>query len=59
MSSAIGPFAIEEGLVTCPGDGETLVRIFNTNTNKVIHARFPVRGGIADVERKRQGLGRS
>ncbi len=45
MSSAIGPFALEEGLMSCPLDGEAAVRIHNTNTGKVIVARFPVEGG--------------
>lgn len=45
MSSAIGPFAVEEGLVECSADGEASVRIHNTNTGKIIVARFPVRGG--------------
>jgi 2-methylaconitate cis-trans-isomerase PrpF len=44
MSSAIGPFAVEEGLVAV-ADGEALVRIFNTNTQKIIHATFEVRDG--------------
>lgn len=44
ISAAIGPFAIEEGLVTCDGDGAS-VRIHNTNTGKIIRADFPVRGG--------------
>jgi 2-methylaconitate cis-trans-isomerase PrpF len=42
-SAAVGPFAIEERLVQ-PRDGETLVRIHNTNTKKVIVARVPVAG---------------
>jgi 2-methylaconitate cis-trans-isomerase PrpF len=46
MSSAIGPFAVEEGLVPSPADGEVLVRIHNTNTGKIIAARFPVEGGV-------------
>lgn len=46
LSSAVGPFAVEEGLVTC-ADGEALVRVYNTNTAKIYHARFPVRDGIA------------
>ncbi len=45
MSSAIGPFAVEEGLVTAPRDGEAVVRIHNTNTGKIIVARFPVLDG--------------
>jgi len=45
MSSAIGPFAVEEGLVPPPSDGEATVRIHNTNTGKIIVSRFPVEGG--------------
>lgn len=45
MSSAIGPFAVDEGLVPCPTGGEATVRIHNTNTNKIIVARFPVEDG--------------
>lgn len=50
MSSAIGPFAVDEGLVPPPADGMTTVRIHNTNTRKIIHAGFEVRGGRS-VER--------
>jgi 2-methylaconitate cis-trans-isomerase PrpF len=50
MSSAIGPFAVDEGLVTAPADGEATVRIHNTNTGKIIVARFPVQDGRAIVE---------
>ena len=46
MSSAVGPFAIEEGLIPSPADGETAVRIHNTNTGKIIVARFPVQDGV-------------
>jgi hypothetical protein len=49
MSSAVGPFAVEEGIVSV-SDGEASVRIFNTNTGKIIVSRFPVRGGMP-VER--------
>src|SRR2546426_9925541 len=48
-SSAIGPFAIDERLVGAR-DGETLVRIHNTNTKKLIVAHVPVRDGEAAVE---------
>jgi len=48
-SSAIGPFAIDERL-TSARDGETLVRIHNTNTKKLILAHVPVRDGEAAVE---------
>ena len=43
MSSAVGPFAIDEGLVRASGDSAT-VRIFNTNTRKIIRATFPLDG---------------
>lgn len=46
LSSAVGPFAVDEGLVHAT-DGEALVRIHQVNTKKIIHARFPVRNGKA------------
>jgi 2-methylaconitate isomerase len=49
MSSAVGPFALEEGLVPA-ADGEGTVRIYNTNTRKLIHSTFGVRAGRALVE---------
>jgi 2-methylaconitate cis-trans-isomerase PrpF len=45
-SSAVGPFAIDEGLVAAR-EGETLVRIHNTNTRKLIVAHVPVEDGEA------------
>ncbi len=45
MSSAVGPFAVEEGIVARPRDGEAVVRIHNTNTSKIIVSRFPVVDG--------------
>lgn len=48
LSSAVGPFAVDEGLVPAK-DGETLVRIHQTNTSKLIHARFTVRHGRAET----------
>jgi 2-methylaconitate cis-trans-isomerase PrpF len=47
-SSAVGPFAIDERLVPF-ADGETAVRIHNTNTKKIIVARVPVSDGEAAV----------
>ncbi|MFC7738377.1 PrpF domain-containing protein [Roseomonas sp. GCM10028921] len=41
MSSAVGPFAVDEGLVQTSGDTATL-RIHNTNTGKIIHGTFPL-----------------
>jgi 2-methylaconitate cis-trans-isomerase PrpF len=49
MSSAMGPFAIDEGLVRASGK-EALVRIHNTNTRKIIWARFDVDEGLAAVD---------
>ncbi len=50
MSSAMGPFAIDEGLVPAPPDGgEAVVRIHNTNTDKIIVGRFQTEGGKARV----------
>ncbi len=48
LSSAVGHFAVDEGLVPAP-DGEVLVRIWQTNTQKLIHSRFEVKGGKAMV----------
>ncbi len=48
MSSAMGPFAVDEGLLR-PGDGEAVVRIHNTNTSRMIHARFAVEDGRAVI----------
>ena len=48
LSSAVGPFAVDEGLVL-KGDGEARVRVHNTNTDKVFEARFPMRSGKAQV----------
>ncbi|WP_137917685.1 PrpF domain-containing protein [Hydrogenophaga sp. 2FB] len=49
MSAAIGPFAVDEGLIRVP-DGPAAVRIHNTNTGKIIVAHFDVRGGVAEVD---------
>lgn len=50
MSAAMGPFAVDEGLVKVQSDGEALIRIYNTNTRKLIHARFAVEEGLAAVD---------
>jgi len=49
MSSAIGPFAVDEGLIPKPRGGEAVVRIHNTNTRKMIVSRFAVDGAEAAV----------
>ncbi|HMK87703.1 MAG TPA: PrpF domain-containing protein [Steroidobacteraceae bacterium] len=50
MSSAIGPFAVDERLVKVARDGEVTVRIHNTNTGKLIHSTFEVESGCARVD---------
>ncbi len=45
MSSAIGPFAVDEGLVDVTRTGSAQVRIHNTNTRKIIRSTFAVRDG--------------
>jgi hypothetical protein len=49
LASAVGPFSVDEGLVRV-ADGEALVSIHQTNTRKLIHARFPVADGRAVTE---------
>ena len=46
MSSAVGPFAVDQGWIRAEGDSAT-VRIFNTNTGKLIHATFATQDGSA------------
>lgn len=46
MSSAVGPFAVDQGLVKA-GNGKTTVRILNTNTQKIIHSTFDTHDGRA------------
>jgi len=49
MSAAMGPFAVDEGIIKVTGD-KAMVRIHNTNTKKVIHAHFPMDDGQAAVD---------
>jgi 2-methylaconitate cis-trans-isomerase PrpF len=56
MTSAMGPFAVDEGLVPAEGD-ETTVRIHNTNTGKIIHAHFALDEGMAAVDGNYELLG--
>lgn len=49
LTAAVGPFAIEEGLVRGT-DPVTTVRIWQTNTRKRIHAHVPTRHGLPQVE---------
>jgi len=60
MSSAVGPFAVDEGLLVTEGD-VTTVRVFNTNTQKIIHSTFAVEDGVTryDGELAIPGVGGS
>ena len=49
MSAAVGPFAVDEGLVSSVGT-EARVRIFSTNTTRMIHSSFSVDQGEAVVD---------
>jgi hypothetical protein len=51
MSAAVGPFAVDEGLVSSVG-AEARVRIFSTNTTRMIHSSFSVDQGEAVVDGK-------
>jgi 2-methylaconitate cis-trans-isomerase PrpF len=46
MSSAVGQFAIEEGIFPVP-DGDAVIRMYNTNTDICVHSHFRVEGGCA------------
>lgn len=45
MSSAIGPYAVDQQLVASQTSDSATVRIHNTNTGKIINASFPVIDG--------------
>ncbi|MCM3850027.1 hypothetical protein ND486_27935 [Pseudonocardia sp. DR1-2] len=48
LSSAVGPFAVDEGLVAV-ADGEVTLRLRNTDTGALIHSTFRVTDGVADT----------
>lgn len=49
ISAAVGPFAIDEGLVDAK-EPETVIRIHQTNMKRIIIAKVPVKDGKAKVE---------
>ena len=49
ISSAVGPFAIDEGFVAAQSPATT-VRIHNTNTGRILVAEVPVENGRAKVK---------
>ncbi|CAJ0557377.1 unnamed protein product, partial [Mesorhabditis spiculigera] len=50
LSSAVGPYAISEGLVDAPRDGMAVVRIWQANIQKRIIAHVPMRNGAVQEE---------
>ena len=48
LSSAVGPFAIDTGLVNASGTKKE-VRIHNTNSGKSIVSKVPIRAGLSEV----------
>ena len=51
MAAAVGPFAVDEGLIS-PSGTEACVRIFSTNTGRIIQSSFPLDDGKAAVDGK-------
>lgn len=49
MSAAVGPFAVDEGLVSVRGP-HAVVRVHNTNTGKIIESHFDVEDGLSVVD---------
>ena len=49
LSGAVGPYAVQEGIVK-PKEGENLVRIYQVNTDKIIHSTFQVKDGKPLIE---------
>ncbi len=45
LTTAVGPYAISEGIVAAPKDGLATVRIWQANIKKRIVAQVPMRGG--------------
>lgn len=45
LTSAVGPFAIAQGLVAAPRDGTAVVRIWQANIAAIIIAHVPMRDG--------------
>ncbi|MBE90275.1 MAG: PrpF family protein [Rhodospirillaceae bacterium] len=51
MSAAMGPFAVDEGIVEPQMiNGQGMVRVLNTNTNKILHSFFDVDEGMSAVD---------
>lgn len=44
IAAAVGPYSVNNGFFKAEGT-EALVRIYNTNTQALLHARFPIENG--------------
>ena len=55
ISSAVGPYAIDEGLVEAV-EPITVVKVYNTNTKKIIEEHVRVKDGHADVYGSGNGI---
>jgi 2-methylaconitate cis-trans-isomerase PrpF len=49
LTSAVGPFAVDEGLINI-GDGETELCLHNTNSGALVQARFEIIAGHARID---------
>ena len=49
MSSAVGQFAVDEGIFPVP-DGDAVIRMYNTNTDICVQSHFKVAGARAVTE---------
>ena len=49
LSGAVGPYAVQEGIIK-PKEGENLIRIYQVNTDKIIHSTFQVKDGKPLIE---------
>lgn len=49
LSGAVGPYAIQEGIIK-PKEGENKIRIYQVNTDKIIHSTFIVKDGKPEIE---------
>ena len=49
LSGAVGPYAVQEGIIKAK-EGENLVRIYQVNTDKIIHSTFQVKDGKPLIE---------
>ncbi|MEI6201015.1 MAG: 2-methylaconitate cis-trans isomerase PrpF [Enhydrobacter sp.] len=45
LTTAVGPFAISEGMIAAPANGEATVRIWQANIGKRIISRVPMKDG--------------